>query len=92
MIMAVEAVRRLAVKQTLMRRRVGGGRRRRTGGVGPGLGPGGAKEKGIGQKNAQNGIRVKHTSMTTSASYQKIIISVCLIEIRPKEKHNRVDR
>lgn len=74
MTMAVEVVKRLAVKQVLIRRRVVAGRRSRTGGVGLLLfGKLGTRrlDKGRGQKNVQNGIRTKNISITTSTGSKK---------------------
>lgn len=78
--MAVEVVKRLAVKQTWISRRVVGGRRRRrrTGGDGLLFGLLGERrlsgepiKNGKGQKNAQNGIRTKNISTIISAGFKK---------------------
>ena len=72
MTMTAEVVKRLAVKQALIRRRVVAGRRRRggvwlllCGRLTRWLG------RGKGQKNVQNGIRTKNISITTSAGPKK---------------------
>ena len=82
--MAVEVVKRLAVKQALIRRRVVAGRWSRTGGVGLLLfGKLGTRRLGKGrdQKNVQNGIRTKNISIMTSTGANKNRkVSVRLIE------------
>lgn len=71
MTIAVEVVRRLAVKHTWIRRRVVGERRRRRRTGGDGLLGEWSIRNGRGQKNAQNGIITKNISTMTSPGFKK---------------------